>query len=161
MFFQRVKNLNEINGWTAQSDRLLASVVGVGVETATVIVCEVFSRPFKDRRALAGFVGLTGTPYDSGGSKTEQGISKNGNPRVRRMLEPNVMLDTRTAQLLATERGTLARQLAGARGTLQRLAELCQVTAAPVSAMLLGTVGELDHLEQVVRHQLQQVERAS
>jgi hypothetical protein len=77
------------------------------------------------------------------------------------MLEPNVMLDTRTAQLLATERGTLARQLAGARGTLQRLAELCQVTAAPVSAMLLGTVGELDHLEQVVRHQLQQVERAS
>lgn len=78
----------EVNG----PDRLqrmilaLARLVGVGVETATVLVYEVFSRRFKGRRALAGFVGLTGTPYDSGGSKTEQGISKNGNPRVRRIL---------------------------------------------------------------------------
>ena len=29
---------------------------------------------------------MTGTPYNSGGAKTEQGISKNGNARVRRML---------------------------------------------------------------------------
>ena len=64
----------------------LARVVGVGVETATVIVYEVFSRQFRDRRALAAFVGLMGTPYDSGGSRTEQGISKNGNPRVRCLL---------------------------------------------------------------------------
>jgi transposase len=64
----------------------LARVVGVGVETATVLVHEVFSRSFKDRRALGAFVGLTGTPYNSGSSKTEQGISKNGNARVRRML---------------------------------------------------------------------------
>ena len=70
----------------------LARVVGVGVETATVIVYEVFSRFFKDRRALAASLGsspragVTGTPYDSGSSRTEQGISKNGNPRVCRML---------------------------------------------------------------------------
>jgi transposase len=64
----------------------LARLVGVGVETATVLVHEVFSRRFKDRKALGGFVGLTGTPYDSGGSKTEQGISKSGNPEVRRLL---------------------------------------------------------------------------
>ena len=76
----------------AKPDRLqrmiqaLARVVGVGVETATVLVHEVFSRSFKDRRALGAFVGLTGTPYNSGGAKTEQGISKNGNARVRRML---------------------------------------------------------------------------
>ena len=38
------------------------------------------------RRALAAFVGLTGTPFASGGSHREQGISKNGNPRVRRMI---------------------------------------------------------------------------
>jgi transposase len=82
---QRVVNV-------AKPDRLqrmiqaLARVVGVGVETATVLVHEVFSRSFKDRRALAAFVGLTGTPYNSGSSKTEQGISKNGNARVRRML---------------------------------------------------------------------------
>jgi transposase len=38
------------------------------------LVHEVFSRHFKDRRALGGFVGLTGTPYDSGGSKTLEEI---------------------------------------------------------------------------------------
>ena len=66
--------------------QLLAALVGVGVETATTLVHEVFSRRFRDRKALAGFVGVTGTPYDSGGSKREQGISRNGNPLVRRML---------------------------------------------------------------------------
>jgi transposase len=66
--------------------RLLVAIVGLGVETATTLVHEVFSRTFRDRRALAAFVGLTGTPYDSGGSKREQGMSKNGNPRVRRIL---------------------------------------------------------------------------
>jgi transposase len=64
----------------------LAGLIGVGVETATVLVHEVLSRRFKDRRALGAFVGLTGTPYDSGGSRTEQGISKTGNPEVRRLL---------------------------------------------------------------------------
>ncbi len=66
--------------------QMLAGLVGVGVETATTLVHEVFSRRFRDRRALAAFVGMTGTPYDSGGSTREQGLSKNGNPRVRRML---------------------------------------------------------------------------
>ena len=64
----------------------LAALVGVGVETATTLVHEVFSRRFRDRRALAGFVGMTGAPYDSGGSTREQGLSKNGNPRVRKIL---------------------------------------------------------------------------
>lgn len=66
--------------------QLLARVVGLGTETATVLVHEVFSRRFRDRRALAAFVGITGTPFNSGGASREQGISKNGNPRVRRML---------------------------------------------------------------------------
>jgi transposase len=66
--------------------QMLVRIVGVGVETATVLVHEVFSRQFRDRRALAAFVGLTGTPFNSGGSVREQGISKNGNPRVRRIM---------------------------------------------------------------------------
>jgi transposase len=70
----------------ARMIQLLAGVVGMGVETATTLVHEVFSRRFRDRRALAAFVGMTGTPYGSGGSKREQGLSKNGNPRVRRIL---------------------------------------------------------------------------
>ena len=34
---------------------------------------------FSNRRELAGSVGLTGTPYNSGQSAREQGISKAGN----------------------------------------------------------------------------------
>jgi len=45
----------------------LTGIVGVGLETATRLVREVFCRPFKDRRGLAAFVGLTGTPFQSGG----------------------------------------------------------------------------------------------
>lgn len=66
--------------------QLLVRLVGLGVETATVLTHELFSRTFRDRKALAAFVGLTGTPFNSGGSAREQGISKNGNPRVRRIM---------------------------------------------------------------------------
>lgn len=66
--------------------QLLAHIVGLGVETATVLVHETFSRRFRDRRRLASFAGLTGTPFNSGSMNREQGISKSGNPRVRRIL---------------------------------------------------------------------------
>lgn len=66
--------------------QLLVLIVGLGAETATVLVREVLCRPFNDRRAIAAFVGLTGTPFQSGGTNREQGISKNGKPRVRHVL---------------------------------------------------------------------------
>jgi transposase len=66
--------------------RLLVAICGMGLETATRLVREVFSRPFRDRRGIAAFVGLTGTPFQSGGMEREQGISKNGNTRVRCLL---------------------------------------------------------------------------
>src|SRR3546814_4226916 len=56
--------------------RLLVQIVGLGVETATVLVREMFCRPFRDRRALAGYAGLTGTPFRSGGLEREQGRSE-------------------------------------------------------------------------------------
>lgn len=65
---------------------LLTRIVGLGIETATTLVRETFCRQFRDRRALASFVGLTGTPFSSGKTEREQGIGKNGNPRVRRLL---------------------------------------------------------------------------
>ena len=66
--------------------RLLVALCGVGLETATRLVREVLDRPFRDRRAIAAFVGLTGTPFQSGEMDREQGISKNGNTRVRCLL---------------------------------------------------------------------------
>jgi transposase len=66
--------------------QLLTRLVGLGLATACGLTREVFCRHFADRRAIAGFVGLTGTPFNSGGSEREQGISKSGNARVRRLL---------------------------------------------------------------------------
>ena len=64
--------------------RLLARVVGIGIETADMLVNEVLSRPMLDRRAVARYAGLTGAPDESGAKRREQGLAKAGNARVRR-----------------------------------------------------------------------------
>ena len=64
--------------------RLLAQVVGVGLETADMLVHEVLSRNLRDRRAVARYAGLTGAPDESGSRRREKGLAKAGNARVRR-----------------------------------------------------------------------------
>jgi transposase len=66
--------------------RLLARVVGVGVETADMLVQEVLSRNLRDQQAVARYVGLTGSPDESGKRRREKGLAKAGNPRARRGL---------------------------------------------------------------------------
>jgi len=46
--------------------RLLARVIGIGIETADMLVQEVLSRTLRDRRAVARYAGLTGAPDESG-----------------------------------------------------------------------------------------------
>jgi transposase len=46
--------------------RRLARVVGIGIETADMLVNEVLSRPMRDRRAVARYAGLTGAPLVGG-----------------------------------------------------------------------------------------------
>jgi transposase len=65
--------------------RLLARIIGVGVETA-MLVREVLSRNLRDRRAVARYAGLTGSPDESGSKRREKGLAKAGNARVRRGL---------------------------------------------------------------------------
>jgi transposase len=64
--------------------RLLARVVGVGLETADMLVHEVLARGLRDRRAVARYAGLTGAPSESGAKRREKGLAKAGNARVRR-----------------------------------------------------------------------------
>jgi len=64
--------------------RLLARVMGVGVETADMLVQEVLSRNLRDRRAVARYAGLTGAPDESGRKRREKGLARSGNARVRR-----------------------------------------------------------------------------
>ena len=65
---------------------LLARIIGVGIETADMLVREVLSRNLRDRRAVARYAGLTGSPDESGSKRREKGLARAGNARVRRGL---------------------------------------------------------------------------
>ena len=67
----------------------LCMLRGVGIDTAWMLVMEFFGwREFRNRREVGGAAGLGGTPYSSGVTRREQGISKAGNRWVRaRMIE--------------------------------------------------------------------------
>jgi transposase len=66
--------------------RLLQQLCGIAMRSSWVFVMELFGwRRFRNRRELAGALGLTPMPYQSGDSAREQGISRAGNRRVRAM----------------------------------------------------------------------------
>lgn len=65
----------------------LMGLLGVGVHTAWPAVFEAFGwRGFKNARQVGSFMGLTPTPFNSGTSSKEQGISKCGPPKLRAMM---------------------------------------------------------------------------
>jgi len=83
----RLANLEQAPGTGPHAMvRLIANVIGVGIETADMLVQEVLSRNLRDRRAVARFAGLTGAPNESGSRRRERGLAKSGNARVRRGL---------------------------------------------------------------------------
>ena len=61
----------------------LAQVIGIGPQTADLLVQEIFCRNLRDRRALARYAGLTGSPDESGSRRREKGLARAGNARVR------------------------------------------------------------------------------
>jgi transposase len=66
---------------------MLTSLLGVGPNAATILACEFFAwRDFKNGKQVGACAGMTGTPYDSGDVRREQGISKAGNWRVRAVM---------------------------------------------------------------------------
>jgi transposase len=66
--------------------RSLLELRGVGLNGAWLLVYELFGwRRFANGKQVGGCAGLTPTPYQSGGMRREQGISKAGNRRLRRM----------------------------------------------------------------------------
>jgi transposase len=61
----------------------LIDLKGLGPVGGETLVNEVFWRDFQNRRQVGAYFGLVGTPFDSGQSAREQGISKAGNVRAR------------------------------------------------------------------------------
>ena len=64
--------------------RMLARIMGIGIETADMLVHEVLLRKLRDRRGVARYGGLTGSPDESGSKRRERGLARAGNARVRR-----------------------------------------------------------------------------
>lgn len=62
---------------------MLLALKGMGANFAAVLWSEAFYRQFANRRRVAAYAGLAATPWQSGGIRHEQGVSKAGNPRLR------------------------------------------------------------------------------
>jgi transposase len=65
---------------------LLARIIGLGVETAQQLAHEILFRNLRDRKAVARYSGVTGSPDESGSKHREKGLSRSGNGRVRKIL---------------------------------------------------------------------------
>jgi len=77
----------EVKAGAQPAIALLARLKGIGVGSPWPLIKELFGwRHFHNRREVAGCLGLTPTPYSSGESQVEQGISKAGNKRSRSLM---------------------------------------------------------------------------
>jgi transposase len=68
---------------TPAAVEMLMDLKGLGPDTVAMLWTEAFYRSFDNRRQLAAFVGLAGSPWQSGSIDHEQGVSKGGNHRLR------------------------------------------------------------------------------
>ena len=101
--------------------RLLARVIGIGIETADMLVHEILSRNLRDRRAVARYAGLTGSPDESGSRRREKGLARAGNARVRRgmvQLAWRFLLFQKDSALAQWYRARTADARGGTRKTL-------------------------------------------
>ena len=92
MVKQQVRTLEAVRlqELAAGKQPLVAQLIrlrAIGPKGAWILVKELFGwRRFSNRRELAGCLGLAPTPYASGDSQIEQGISKADNKRARTLL---------------------------------------------------------------------------
>jgi transposase len=83
---ERARRIRTTKDQRVDQVRQLLRLRGIGANSAWLYVMEFFGwRRISNRKQLAALAGLTPTPYQSGDSDHEQGISKAGNRRLRTM----------------------------------------------------------------------------
>jgi len=92
----------------------------IGPEFASVLTLEAFFRKFSNRRQIAAYSGLAPAPWQSGGINRDQGISKAGNPRLRRIMIEAAWMWLRYQPDSALSRWFRAR-VGDAKGRLRRI----------------------------------------
>ena len=134
--------------------RLLARVIGVGIETADMLVHEILSRKLRDRKAVARGAcpragrrpdpggGLTGAPDESGAKRREKGLARAGNARVRRG-----MIQLAWRFLMFQKDSALAqwyrRQTTDRRGTTRKTMIVALARKLLIALWRLVTTGEV------------------
>jgi transposase len=98
----------------------LAKLGGIGTELATVLVREGLHRPFANRREVAAYAGLTPSPHASGDRHRDQGISKAGNPLLRKAMVELAWLWLRYQPGSALARW-FAERVGAARGRMRKI----------------------------------------
>lgn len=78
--------LESSDGRAALMMQTIVPIVGLGADTAELLVGEVFVRGLRDQRAVARYGGLTGAPDESGSRRREKGLARAGNARVRKAM---------------------------------------------------------------------------
>ncbi len=122
--------------------RVLTQIIGVGVETADMLVHEILSRNLRDRRAVARYAGLTGAPDESGARRREKGLARAGNARVRRG-----MIQLAWRFLMFQKDSALAQwyrvRTADARGTTRKTMIVALARKLLIALWQLVTTGEV------------------
>jgi transposase len=106
---------------TAAKAQQLMRLKGIGPVFAATLAGEVFWKDFKNRREVGGYLGLTPSPWCSGGVEHDQGISKAGNRRGRYMILEATWLWLQNQPQSALSRWFQAR-VGEQRGRVRRIA---------------------------------------
>ena len=126
----------------------LTQLKGIGANDATLLEHEIFYRDFRNRRELASWVGLTPTPWASGDTQRDQGISRDGPGWIRAALiqmawrwlhhQPDSALSHWFAERTAGARGRIRRVMivALARKLLIALWRFAETGLVPTGAKL-------------------------
>lgn len=126
----------------------LSQLKGIGANDATLLVNEVFYRDFRNRRELAGWVGIAPTPHASGDTERDQGIGGDGPGWIRANLiqmawrwvryQPDSALSKWFEERTAGAKGRMRRVMivALARKLLIALWRFCETGLVPSEAKL-------------------------
>jgi transposase len=100
---------------------MLASLKGIGAELSSLIWLEALFRHFTNRRQVASYAGLAPSPWQSGRTARDQGISKAGNRRLRHAMIELAWFWLRHQPGSALSRWYQAR-VGNGRGRIRRIA---------------------------------------
>jgi transposase len=121
---------------------LIARVLGIGIETADMLVNEILSRQLRGSKAVARYAGLTGSPDESGRRRREKGLARAGNARVRRGMIQLAWRFLRFQKESAVVQWFQARTAAG-RGCTRKTMIVALARKLLIALWRLATIGEI------------------